>query len=137
MAQFSFVNFPNRTFFGLDKGSSHSITIPAECNEFFINYFKLSENSLQKEISMVIEGHEVRAEIRLARILNIRPHRKVRNRRKRDVLKLQWKKFSETKNEILVHYGSIREQLISGKINKTCAIKYTLTEQGGLELTLI
>jgi len=123
-----FVNAPNKSFFGLDKGSSHSFTIPVSVKNQLISHFKLGEGNLQTKILLKIDGNEYLAEIRMGRILNIRRHRRT-DRKEGCVLKLQWGKFPETKAKMRNFFKSAREIVIEGEKNKTNFAKFVLVEE--------
>jgi len=130
----TFSNFPNRTFFGVDKGQSHSITVPSKCNDFLIQHFGLSESSLQKKIFFIIDNKTYNAEIRLARVLNIRPHRRVRQRAQRNVLKLQWRRFENTQLALREKFIDTRQKVILGFKNDFLIIHYKLIDEDTFQL---
>lgn len=120
----NFVNAPNKSFFGLDKGESHSFTAPSNVKEQLIQYFSLGEGNLQTKIQLIIEKHEYSAEIRIGRIMNIRTYRTA-DRKIGSVLKIQWKKFPDTRMKIKTLFDTTREIVISGHKNKTDFAKFT------------
>jgi hypothetical protein len=120
----NFVNAPNKSFFGLDKGESHSFTVPSNVKEQLIQYFSLGEGNLQTKIQLIIEKQEYSAEIRIGRIMNIRTYRTA-DRKIGSVLKIQWKKFPDTRMKIKTLFDTTREIVISGHKNKTDFAKFT------------
>jgi hypothetical protein len=132
----NFVNAPNKSFFGLDKGSSHSFTIPTSVKDQLIGHFKLGEGNLQTEILLKVDENEYLAEIRMGRILNIRRHR-ISDRKEGCVLKIQWGKFPETKTKMRDFFKSAREIVIKGEKNKTNFAKFILEEENKFLVTNI
>ena len=128
-----FVNAPNKCFFGLDKGGSHSFTIPASVKHQLIDLFELSEGNLQTEIAFKIGQGVYPAEIRLGRVLNIRPHR-IQDRKKTDVVKFQWAKFDNTKTMVRDNLDTLRLRILNGEINKSEFVKFRYVGDNIFEL---
>jgi len=118
-----FMNAPNRCFFGLDKAGSHGFTVPSHVKNELINMFQLNGENLQKVILLSVDDETYSAEMRLGRILNIRPHR-LRDRKKTDVLKFQWAKFDNTKLMIRERLRNLRERVLNGEINRTEFVRF-------------
>ena len=124
----TFVNAPNKTFFGVDRGESHCFTVPSNVKQQLVEYFDLRDDYLQAEIIFQIDGEQYTAEIRMARILNIMPHRS-KDRKKGHVLKIQWNKFPETKTIIKDFFHSARNIVLQGNKNTTHLAKFTLIRE--------
>lgn len=129
-----FLNAPNKSFFGLDKGESHSFTVPNNVKNQLIQYFRLGEGYLQTKIQLIIEENEYPAEIRMGRIMNIRPHR-TSDRKIGSVLKIQWKKFPDTRMKIQTLFHSTREIVISGQKNKSDFARFDFVGENKFILT--
>ena len=55
----SFEMWPGRTFFGLDKSSSHCFTLPKKMYPSLISHFNLRKGNLQSNINFKINGIEM------------------------------------------------------------------------------
>jgi len=119
-----FSNAPNKSFFGLDKGGSHSFTIPVIVKDQLIDEFCLGESILQKKVVLIIEEVEYYADIRIGRILNIRPHR-IRDRSVGCVLKLQWAKYPQTRVVMNDFFSDARKIVLQGEKNVTNIANFT------------
>lgn len=112
----SFRMWPKKTFFGLDKSKAHCFTLPKTTYGQYIEYFALSANRLQREITFIINNQKFEAEIRLV-IQNRSRTRKLDADAlpSRDVLQFQWKSFEETqiaiRNQLLKSYELISDGL--------------------------
>jgi len=119
-----FTNAPNKSFFGLDKGGSHSFTIPTNSKEQLISQFNLGEGHLQNRVILLIEEQEFHADIRMGRILNIRPHR-ISDRKIGSVLKLQWAKFPSTRITMSDLFSEAKEIVLHGEKNDSYLAHFT------------
>ena len=131
-----FTNAPNKSFFGLDKGESHSFTIPKKVKDQIIDLLNLGEGHLQHRITLLIEGREYPAEIRMGRILNIRPHR-VSDRKIGCVLKLQWAKFPNTRDQISNFFLQAKSIVLNGEKNIDHHAKFTHIGEEQFEVSLV
>ena len=110
----SFEMWPGRTFFGLDKSSSHCFTLPKKMYPSLISHFNLRKGNLQSNINFKINGNSFPAIIRLARQDRSKPIKlKAESLPKRDVVQFNWKGQYETissiKNLFNEAYDSISE----------------------------
>lgn len=129
-----FSNAPNKSFFGLDKGSSHSFTIPVNVKEQLIDEFCLEGSNLQKKVVLIIEGLEYYADIRMGRILNIRPHR-IKDRSVGYVLKLQWAKYPRTRIVMSDFFSEAKKIVLQGEKNVTNIANFNYLNDGRFEVS--
>ena len=131
-----FTNAPNKSFFGLDKGESHSFTIPTKVKDQIIQLFNLGDGHLQHPITLLIKGRAYPAEIRMGRILNVRPHR-VSDRKIGCVLKLQWAKFPSTREQISAFFIQAKNIVLQGEKNLEIYAKFTHIDEERFEVSLV
>jgi len=131
-----FANAPNKSFFGLDKGGSHSFTIPTNVKEQMIDLFNLGDGNLQNRVTLLIEGQDYPADIRMGRILNIRPHR-ISDRKIGCVLKLQWAKFPRTREAMGNLFSKAREIVVKGEKNQSYFANFTHLDNDRFDVSLI
>ena len=131
-----FVNAPNKSFFGLDKGGSHSFTIPTNVKEQMIDLYNLGEGHLQNRVTLVIEGQDYPADIRMGRILNIRPHR-ISDRKIGCVLKLQWAKFPHTRDAMGSFFSDAKEIVLQGEKNQSYSANFTHLDNDRFDVSLV
>ena len=112
----SFDMNPKITFFGLDKSSAHCFTLPKIVNKEYIEYFNLTESSLQKEIFFEINGQLYPAIVRWARLDRSKTYKLSPGELPvRDVLQFQWIKYKETQSVIREYLEKAYNAVKSGE----------------------
>ena len=93
---------PKKTFFGLDKSKAHCFTLPKKMTLPIIEEFNLTPGNLQSEIKLVIEGSELPAIVRMARMNRKKPYKlRPHDLPKREVVQFDWRSSEETISSIM------------------------------------
>lgn len=115
----SFEIFPEKTFFGMDKNSSHCFTLPKQMTDPIIRHFGLREGKLQVDITLVIENRRYPAIVRWARQDRSNPSKLAKHELpKRDLIQFQWKSNEMTVSALRIALQQSFECVLSGKKNK-------------------
>ena len=88
---------PKEDIFGLDKSKAHCFTLPKKMTLPIIDLFNLSSENLQTEIKLEIEGSDVDAIVRRARMNRKKPYKlRPDDLPKREVVQFDWRFSKET-----------------------------------------
>ena len=115
----TFKMWPGKTFFGLDKSSSHCFTLPKSTYPKIISFFVLNKDKLQHSINLVIGNRKYPAMIRLSRQDRSKPIKlRKEDLPERDVIQIQWKNNDMTEFAIRVALQKGFEAIKSGNKNE-------------------
>jgi len=125
----SFEVYPKLTFFGLNKGQSHCISLHKGTTEKYKDFFDLGEGQLQKSIIFIIESKPFPATIRLARINRTRPYKlKPGDLSERQVILFEWKRFDLTQFAIRNNLREAYELIKNNQKNEKYKVKFNHLE---------
>ena len=126
----SFEMWPEKTFFGLDKGSSHCFTLPKQMTDPIIRFFGLREGKLQVPITFVIQDRQYPAVVRWARLDRRNPRKlKKEDLPKRDVIQFGWKGNEITISAIRIALQDAFSAVINGSKNKIQSAIFVHTKE--------
>ena len=111
--------WPKKTFFGLDKGSSHCFTLPKRTTEEIKRYYKLNDSFLQTEIIFLVNQKKFPAQVRLVQMDRRNPTKHQKHEfSSREVIQFQWKRHRSTIEVIQEICASSYNIIRNGQQNK-------------------
>ena len=115
--------YPQKTFFGLDKGKSHCFTIIKKVNKKFITRFSLDSKNLQRRVTFVINGTDYEADIRLV-IMNRSKTRKLKpeEQKEREIIQFQWHSYPRTCDIFRQQMAEPYNKILKGDVNYNEAV---------------
>ena len=126
----SFEMWPEKTFFGLDKGAAHCFTLPKQMTDPMIRFFGLREGKLQVPIMFVIQGREYPAIVRWARLDRRNPTKlNKEDLPKRDIIQFSWKGNEITISAIRIALQDAFSAVINGSKNKIQSAIFVHTKE--------
>ena len=115
--------YPQKTFFGLDKGKSHCFTIIKKVNKKFITQFSLDSKNLQRKVIFIINGIDYEADIRLV-IMDRSKTRKLKPEelKKREIIQFQWHYYPKTYDIFRQQMAETYDKILKDVVNYDEAI---------------
>jgi hypothetical protein len=116
----SFEISTSKTLLGLDKNKTHTFKLMEDMTSEYIDYFGLTPNKLEEEITLLIGGKPAPARIRWSRGNRSNPHFLEKEALpKRDVLLFHWTGKAYEKTQLMmrnVFYEDINFMSINGSL---------------------